>query len=87
MKPKQVNTTQALGSFAVALEKYYNSWSNLIARSFVSGLFTALGATVGLAIVIGLAGLILDKLGVLPVVGGFFARINEVLNNTLSLGK
>jgi hypothetical protein len=85
MKPKRVDTVQSLGTFANAIEKYYNGWGNLMARSFVGGLFTALGATIGLALVIGLGGLILDKLGVLPVVGGFFGRINEVLNNALSL--
>ncbi len=87
MKIKKVNPTQTLGQFANALEKYYNSWSNLMARSFVSGLFTALGATVGLALVLGLAGLILENLGVLPIVGDFFARINEVLSNALPIGK
>lgn len=55
-----------------------------MARSFVSGLFTALGATVGLALVLTLFGFILDWLGVLPVVGAFFTRINDVLSNALS---
>ncbi|OGB73468.1 hypothetical protein A3K24_01240 [candidate division Kazan bacterium RIFCSPHIGHO2_01_FULL_44_14] len=74
---------RALGDFSKALEKYYNSWGNLIARSFVGGLFTALGATVGLALVLYLIGFTLEKLGVLPVVGDFFARISEVMNHTL----
>ncbi len=86
-KKVKVDSTKALGQFATALEKYYNSWSNLMARSFVSGLFTALGATIGLALVLGLAGLIFDKLGFLPVIGGFFARINEVLERSLSVIK
>jgi len=77
------STNRVLGDFARALEKYYNSWSNLIARSFVSGLFTALGATIGLALVLGLTGVILERLGVLPVVGSFFARINDVLGHAL----
>lgn len=83
MKIKPKSKDQVLGAFAQSLEKYYNSWSNLIARSFMSGLFTALGATVGLAAVLALAGLILEHLGVLPVVGGFFARINEVISHAL----
>jgi len=80
-------TDRVLGDFAKALEKYYSSWGALIGRSFVGGLFTALGATVGLALVIGLAGVILEWLGVLPVVGSFFSRINEVLSNALPVGK
>lgn len=87
MAIKKIQSTRALGQFAQAIEKYYTSWGNLMARSFVSGLFTALGATIGLALVLGLAGLIMERLGVLPVVGGFFARINEVLNNALPLSK
>ena len=83
MRARIVNKDLALGAFAQAIEKYYNSWSTLIARSFVSGLFTALGATVGLAIVITLTGFILEQLGVLPVVGGFLARINEVISHSL----
>jgi len=83
IKPKLVNKDLALGAFAQAIEKYYNGWSNLMARSFVSGLFTALGATVGLALVVTLGGVILDRLGVLPVVGGFFSRINEVISQAL----
>lgn len=54
-----------------------------MARSFVAGLFTALGATIGLALVLTLFGFILDWLGVLPVVGGFFARINEVISQAV----
>ncbi|MFA5010293.1 MAG: DUF5665 domain-containing protein [Patescibacteria group bacterium] len=84
---KLQRTDQALSDFARALDRYYSSWGTLISRSFVSGLFTALGATVGLALVLGLGGLILEQLGVLPVVGGFFGRINDVLNHTLSINK
>lgn len=87
MKIKPKSKDQVLGAFAQSIEKYYNGWSNLIARSFMAGLFTALGATVGLALVLTLAGFILDWLGVLPVVGGFFARVNEVVSHALPGGK
>ncbi|MFA5270270.1 MAG: DUF5665 domain-containing protein [Patescibacteria group bacterium] len=87
MKAKPRSKDQVLGAFAQSLEKYYNGWSNLMARSFVAGLFTALGATVGLALVLTLAGLILEWLGVLPVVGGFFSRLNEVISHALPLGQ
>ena len=86
-KPKPKNRDLVLGTFAQAIEKYYNGWGTLMARSFVAGLFTALGATIGLALVLTLAGFILDKLGVLPVVGGFFSRINEVISHALPVGK
>jgi hypothetical protein len=85
MKRPPKSKDLVLGAFAQSIEKYYNSWSNLMARSFVAGLFTALGATVGLALVLALTGFILDWLGVLPVVGGFFSRLNEVVSQALPI--
>ena len=79
MKKVLTGKERVLGDFAKALERHSTDWSSLMARSFVGGLFTALGATVGLALVLGLAGLILDKLGVLPGVGSFFTRIDQLL--------
>lgn len=63
-------------------ERYYTSWPTLIVRSFTGGLFTALGATVGFGLVIWVAGFILNSLGVLPLVGDFFARLNYMLQIT-----
>lgn len=83
IKSKPVNKDLVLGAFAQSIEKYYNGWSNLMARSFVSGLFTALGATVGLALVVTLGGVILDQLGVLPGVGQFFVKISDLLDKSL----
>jgi hypothetical protein len=77
-------TDRVLSDFAKALDRYYSSWSTLMARSFVSGLFTALGATVGLAIVLTFFGVVLEWLGVLPVVGDFFVRIDQVLKAALT---
>jgi hypothetical protein len=81
---KNKSTDKILGAFAQSLEKYYNSWGNLIGRSFVSGLFTALGATVGLALILAFFGVVLGWLGVLPVVGDFFVRIDQVLKAALT---
>lgn len=61
-------------------EQYYGNWRAVMARSFLAGLFTALGATVGLGLVLWAVGLLLENLGVLPVVGDFFSRANELLN-------
>ena len=71
----------ALRSFSLAIEKAYGNWGYLIARSFVSGVFIALGATVGLAILVAIIGAILQQMEVIPVVGDFFTRINEFLES------
>ena len=61
-------------------EQYYGNWRAVMARSFLAGLFTALGATVGFALVLWAVRLLLENLGVLPVVGDFFNRVNDLLN-------
>lgn len=82
MAPQKEKETKHLAAdFIRIAERYYTSWPTLIARSFVAGVVTALGATLGFAIVIWVAGFILDSLGVLPVVGDFFAQLNSVLHD------
>ncbi len=66
---------------AALMERVYGSWKDIIWRSFVSGVFGALGATVGLALVVIVLSFILDQLGVLPVVGDFFSRLNAFINS------
>ncbi len=61
-------------------DRHYGNWKILVARSFVTGLFTALGATVGLTIVFTALGIALDGLGVLPVVGEFFIKADQLLD-------
>lgn len=78
-KPKE--TKHLATDFVRIAERYYTNWPTLLLRSFVAGLFTAIGATVGLAVVVWVAGAILEGLGVLPVVGDFFSRLNELLHD------
>ncbi|MDD5605898.1 MAG: DUF5665 domain-containing protein [Patescibacteria group bacterium] len=68
-----------------AVDKAYGSWRHLIARSFVSGVFVGLGATVGFALVIALVGYILGALEVVPIIGEFFANLNEFVNTAAAL--
>ena len=72
----------SITAFTRALDKAYGSWGYLIARSFVSGIFIGLGATVGFALVIVIVGYVFSALGVLPIVGDFFIRLNEFINST-----
>ncbi|OGB74062.1 hypothetical protein A2V68_02410 [candidate division Kazan bacterium RBG_13_50_9] len=71
----------SLVAFARALDKAYGSWSHLAARSFVSGVFVGLGATIGFAAVVIIIGYLLSALGYLPIVGDFFTRLNEFINS------
>ncbi len=53
-------------SIVAAIEKVYPSTAQMIWRSFLQGLFVALGATVGLAIVISVVTYILTRAQFIP---------------------
>lgn len=82
-KLKQAVQDRSLLAFTNAIDKAYNNWGTLIARSFVSGIFIGLGATVGFAIVIGLVGYVFGVLELIPIIGDFFSRANEFLQSTI----
>lgn len=48
---------------------------DIILNNFIGGIAWGLGATIGLAIVLGILGLILGKLNTIPVVGNFVVEI------------
>ena len=83
-KIKKYAQERSLLSFTKALDKAYGNWGFLIARSFVSGIFIGLGATVGFALVIAILGYIFGVLQVIPIIGDFFSRANEFLQSTTS---
>lgn len=56
-------------------ENVKQSRKNLIINNFIGGLAWALGATVGLAIIVALLGLILKNINLVPFVGNFIADI------------
>lgn len=74
-----------LHAFVRALEKSYGSWLYLAGRSFVAGIFSGLGATVGVALVIVVLGYILNWLGVIPVIGDFFRQLDTFISSALSI--
>ena len=59
------------------------SLKKMLFHNFLGGIATAMGATVGFAIVIWLVSLILHQLGGLPIVGNFFASIVDATNDAL----
>lgn len=64
-----------------AVDRVYHSPKQIAARSFLSGIFTGLGATVGVSIVIGLITFILNQLQLFPIIGEFIEqmRLERVL--------
>ncbi|OGY29682.1 MAG: hypothetical protein A3F33_00075 [Candidatus Woykebacteria bacterium RIFCSPHIGHO2_12_FULL_43_10] len=62
-----------------AIDKVYLNPRQLFIRSFLSGLFTGLGATVGLTLVLILVGWIFTLLGGLPLVGFWIKSLDQIL--------
>lgn len=73
---KLQNTLQTLVS---SIDKVYLDRKRLMIRSFISGVFTGLGATIGLSIVLILIGFILHLLGGVPVVGTYVGNVSKVI--------
>lgn len=59
-----------------SVERVYPRLTTLMWRSFVQGIFVALGSTVGLAIVITILTFLLHQLRFIPVVSDFLELIN-----------
>jgi hypothetical protein len=57
--------------------------SEIIYKNFVGGVAWAAGASVGFALLIGIIGLLLGKLGGLPIIGGFLASVVEVTQTAM----
>jgi len=83
INPKELTGKTAI-AFVKIFERTYGSWKGIAGRSFVSGVFAGLGATVGVGIVLVLAGYLLEHLGVLPIVGAFFQRLDQFLKLALT---
>lgn len=76
INPKQDETIERLVS---AINAVYLDKKKLFARSFLAGLFSGLGATVGLSIVLIIVGVILHYAGGLPVIGQYLQGLNSII--------
>ncbi|HUV42325.1 MAG TPA: DUF5665 domain-containing protein [Patescibacteria group bacterium] len=56
-------------------------------KNFIGGIGWAIGATLGFALLIYILGLILGRLGGLPLIGDWFARLIEAANQALEARK
>ena len=51
------------------------NFKNIFATNFLGGIAWGLGATVGLAVILTLLGLFINKLNLVPIVGSFLADL------------
>ena len=56
-------------------ENLHRNKKEIIINNFIGGLAWAVGATVGLAIIVAILGLILQNINLVPFVGNFIADI------------
>ncbi len=70
---------KVLDGLITAIDKAYNHPKQLMWRSFIMGLLSGLGATVGVAIVITLLGFIIRHLGGLPGIGQWLLDVQQAL--------
>ncbi len=82
---KQVTTyteeekAEMLNRLALAVNTVYLRPKKLFARAFFMGIFSGLGATIGVAVVLALIGLIIKEFGGLPVVGQWITELGRVI--------
>ena len=64
-----------IDNLASAVQSVFVAPKKLYARSFLSGVFSALGATVGLAVIITIVGILVRHFGGLPVIGHWLTAL------------
>lgn len=62
-----------------AIDKTYHHPGYLAGRGFLIGLASGLGATVGVALVVALVGLLIRQLGGLPIIGDWLIDLGRIL--------
>lgn len=58
-------------------EHIHNRWHKIFVNNFIGGIAWGLGATVGVAVFAGIAGIMLQWIDVVPFVGSFVADISR----------
>ena len=68
-----------LNALTSAIQKTYGTTNALVWRSFLSGLMSGLGATIGVSIIVVLIGYLIRHFGGLPVVGNWLNDLGRIL--------
>lgn len=76
---KEKSKEKSIDRLIVSLDKAYHNPGQLAARGFLMGLMSGLGATFGVAIVVGIIGLLIRQFGGLPVIGDWLNDLGRIL--------
>ena len=80
MDPNVFEKLDQIISLLKDLKSYNDISKKNLFKSFLTGISYALGATVGVAVLLALAGLIVKLLGGVPVIGQFFLDLGKFLH-------
>ncbi len=79
MQQEEQELEKHLEALTRAIKTTYGTTRLLLWRSFLAGLFSGLGATLGVAIVLALLAYLIRHLGGLPVIGDWLNQLGRVL--------
>lgn len=79
MDPKERELEKHLQALTSAIQHTYGTTRALLWRSFLAGLLSGLGATIGVSVIIVLIGYLIRHFGGLPVVGNWLNDLGRVL--------
>ena len=79
MDPTDEQKEKSINNLVAAIDKAYHKPGQLAWRGFLLGLMSGLGATVGVAIVLAVIGLVIRQFGGLPVVGEWLNDLGRIL--------
>lgn len=79
MEPTEQEKQQTLNRLVAAVNKSYQSAHSAMWRGFLVGIATGLGATMGVAIVLSIIGLVVRSLGGLPVIGTWITDVGTII--------
>lgn len=79
LNPDEKKSLTSLDNLVAAIDKAYHHPGQLAWRSFLSGLMSGLGATVGVAIIVLVLGFLIRQFGGLPVIGNWLNDLGQLL--------
>lgn len=79
MSATEEDKIKSINGLIAAIDKAYHNPGKLAARGFLMGLMSGLGATVGVAIVLAIIGLLISRFGGIPVIGDWLNELGRIL--------
>lgn len=76
---KEKSKEKSIDRLIASLDKAYHNPGQLAARGFLMGLMSGLGATVGVAIILAIIGLLIRQFGGIPVIGDWLNDLGRIL--------